>query len=87
MHVDLVWYGTREISRRIRGDCGSLPFIQDYDYSRLDVARIFFLGKKCVCDMGERGGEYGSRMYSYHCNAKWLTNSHSFCWCLVLLRI
>jgi hypothetical protein len=37
--------------------------------------------------MGERGGEYGSRMYSYHCNAKWLTNSHSFCWCLVLLRI
>jgi hypothetical protein len=39
----------------IRGDCGSFPCIQYYDYFRLDVVRIIFLGKKCVCDMGEKG--------------------------------
>ncbi len=83
MHVDLVWYGRREIRRRIRGDFGSFPCIQDYDYSKLDMARIVFLGKKCVCDMGE----YGSIMYFYHCNEKWLTDSHNSCWCLVLLKV
>ncbi len=64
----------------------SLVF-QDYDYFRLDVAIIIFLGNKCVCDMGETRGEYGSRMYSYHCNEKWLMDSHNSCWCLVLLRV
>jgi hypothetical protein len=87
MHVDLVWYGRREIRKKIRGDCGSFPCIQDYDYFRLDVAIIVFLGKKCVCDMGEKGGKYGNRMYSCHCNEKWLMDSHNSYWCLVLFRV
>jgi hypothetical protein len=46
-----------------------------YD-SRMDVVRRVLLGKKCVCDIGMRGGNYGSRMYSYHCNGKWLMDFH-----------
>jgi len=41
-----------------------------YDYSKLDVARIILLGKECVCDIVDRGEEFGSKMYSYHCNGK-----------------
>jgi hypothetical protein len=57
-----------------------------YDYSKLDVIRKILLGKKCVCNVEERG-DYGSIMYSYHCNGKWLMVFHSYCWCLNLLRI
>jgi hypothetical protein len=46
MHVDLEWYGRRKIRRRIKRDCGSFPCIQDYDYFRLDVARIYIFGKE-----------------------------------------
>jgi hypothetical protein len=42
----------------------------------LDVARRVILGKKCVCDNGERGGEYGNKMYSFHSNGKWLMEFH-----------
>jgi len=34
------------------------------------VARIILFGKECVCDIVDRGGESGSKMYSYHCNGK-----------------
>jgi hypothetical protein len=30
-----------------------------YLYFRLGVARKVLFGKKCVCDLGEREGEYG----------------------------
>jgi hypothetical protein len=33
------------------------------------------LGKKCVCNIENRG-EYGSRMYSYFVNGKWLMDFH-----------
>jgi len=29
-----------------------------YDF-KLDVAKKILLEKKCVCDIGERGGDYG----------------------------
>jgi hypothetical protein len=57
-----------------------------YDYSRLDVAKKWLLGKKCVCNIREKG-EHGNIMYSYHCNGKCLMASHSSCWCLNLLRV
>jgi hypothetical protein len=34
------------------------------------VAKRILLRKKCVSDIGERRGEYGSRMYSYYCDEK-----------------
>jgi len=75
--VDLIWYGRNGIRRRIKGDCTSKSFlcIRDYDL-RLDVVRRVLLGKKYVCEIGERGQEYGSKMYSYHCNGKWLMCFH-----------
>jgi hypothetical protein len=78
-HVDLMWYGRSGIRRKIKGDCTSKSFfyIRDYDL-RLDVVRKVFLGKKFVCDIGEKGGEYGSKMYSYHCNGKWLMDFHVY---------
>ncbi len=51
----------------------SLVF-EDYD-SRLDVARRVLLGKKCACDI-EKRREYGSIMYSYFGNGKWLMDFH-----------
>ncbi len=36
------------------------------------------LGKKCVCDIKKRGGEYGSRLYFYHCNGKCLMDSRGY---------
>ncbi len=63
---------------RWKGIFGSFPCIKNYDF-KLDVAKRFFLGKKCVCDIGEKGGEYGSRMYSYHYNGKWLKDLNVFC--------
>ncbi len=40
------------------------------------MARRFLLGKKCVCDIGERRVEYGSRVYFYYCDEKWLMDFH-----------
>jgi hypothetical protein len=62
-----MWYERRGIGREIKGDYGSFPCIRNYG-SRLDVAKKLLLGKKCVCDIGEKGGKYGNRMYSYYCN-------------------
>jgi hypothetical protein len=57
-HVDLSWYGKRGIKKKIKGDYGSnFPCIQDIMDFRLDVIKRDFLGKKCVCDIGKRGGE------------------------------
>jgi hypothetical protein len=39
----------------------------------------FSKGKRGVCDIEERGGEYGSKLHCYSCNAKWLTNFHDSC--------
>ncbi len=36
--------------------------------------RGFSKGKRGVCDIEERGGEYGSKLHCYSCNAKWLMN-------------
>jgi hypothetical protein len=76
-HVDLIWYGRNGIKRRIKGDYTSKSFlcIRDYDL-RLHVVRRVLLGKKYVCDIGEKGREYGSKMYSCHCNEKWLIYFH-----------
>jgi len=60
--------------------------LEIYDF-KLDVARKILLENKCVCDIGEKGGDYGNRMYSYYCNGKWLIDFHVSCWCLVLLRV
>jgi hypothetical protein len=77
-YVDLMWYGRKGIRRRIKGVCGSFPCIQYYYDSKLDVVRRIVLGKECVCDIGKKGGEYGNKMYSYHCNGKWLMDSYFF---------
>jgi hypothetical protein len=29
----------------------------------MDVARKILLENKCVCDIGDKGGDYGNRMY------------------------
>jgi hypothetical protein len=46
-----------------------------YDY-RLDVAKKVLLGKKCVCDIEDRGGMYESILYFDSCNGKWLKVCH-----------
>ncbi len=49
------------------------------------MTRRVLLWKKCVHDIGK--GEYGSRMYSYHCNGKWLMDFHgSLCDVFVCLE-
>jgi hypothetical protein len=40
------------------------------------VARRVLLRKKCVCEIGERREEYGSRMYFYYWDEKWLMDFH-----------
>jgi hypothetical protein len=40
------------------------------------VTKKVFLGKKWVYDIGERRGKYGNRMYSCHCDGKWLMDFH-----------
>jgi hypothetical protein len=39
-----------------------------YDF-KLDVVRRILL-KKCVCDIEERGWEFGSKLYFNYCNGK-----------------
>ncbi len=86
-HVDLVWYGRREIiQRKIKGDCGSFFYIQYYNFI-LDMARKVLLGKKCVCDIKEIGRKHGSKLYFDYCNGKWLMYFHVSCWHLVIFRI
>jgi hypothetical protein len=53
-YVDLMWYGGKGIRRRIKGVCESFPCIQYYYDSRLNVDKRIGLGKKCVCDIGEK---------------------------------
>jgi hypothetical protein len=48
-----------------------------YD-SKLDVVRRVLLGKKCVCDIGDKGGKYGNILYFDSCNEKWLKVYHIF---------
>jgi hypothetical protein len=67
--------GERELGEDKKG-LGVIPLYSKYYDFRLDVDRRVLFKKKCVCDIGERGGEYGSRMYFYHCNGKWLLDSH-----------
>ncbi len=55
---------------------GIIPLYSKYYDSILDVDRRVLFKKKCVCDIGERGGDYASRMYFYHCNEKWLMDFH-----------
>ncbi len=57
-------------------DCGSFPLYFRYYDSRLNVVRKILLEKRCVCDIGNVGEEYGSIMYSYDCIGKWLMDSH-----------
>jgi hypothetical protein len=52
-----------------------LEYSKDYD-SKLDVAKKILLGKKCVCDIENRVGEYGSKLYFHNHNGKWLMDSH-----------
>jgi len=30
----------------------------------------------CLFDIEEKKGKYGNKMYYYHCNGKWLMDSH-----------
>jgi hypothetical protein len=53
-------------------DYGSIPL---YDF-RLDVARRILLGKKCVCDIRNIGGKYGSILYFDSCNGSLLKIYH-----------
>ncbi len=46
-----------------------------YD-SRLNVIKRGFLGKKCVCDIEDRGGKYENILYFDSCNGKWLKIYH-----------
>jgi hypothetical protein len=46
-----------------------------YDF-RLDVVKKFFLGKKCVCEIEDRGGKYGNILYFDSYNRKWLKVYH-----------
>jgi hypothetical protein len=46
-----------------RGGLSIIPLHLKYCDYRLDVPRRILLGKKCICDIGEKGGKYGSRMY------------------------
>ncbi len=56
--MDLLWCGKRGIKKKLKGDCGSnFPCIRDIMDFKLDVIRRVFLGKKCVCDIGKRGGK------------------------------
>jgi len=54
-HVDLVWYGRKGITMKIKGDCESIlcSTIKYYDY-RLDMVRKNILGKKCVFDIEKK---------------------------------
>jgi hypothetical protein len=54
-----------------------LGYLKDYD-SRLDVVRKLLLGNKCVRDIEERGGKYGSKLCFHYCNGKRLMDSHGF---------
>jgi len=42
------------------------------------VAKKVFLGKKHVCDIEERGGEYGSKLYFHYRNGKRQMDFHGF---------
>jgi hypothetical protein len=42
----------------------------------------FFLGKKCVCHIGDKGGKYGSILNFDSCNGKMVEN---ISYCFVLL--
>ncbi len=54
---------------------GRLWIIPLYDY-RLDAVRIILLGKKCVCEIEDKGGKYGNILYFDSCNRKWLKVYH-----------
>jgi hypothetical protein len=47
----------------------------------------FSFGKKCVCDIKEKEGEYGNKLYFYSCNGEWLMDSHCSCYDFVLFRV
>jgi hypothetical protein len=56
--MDLVWYGKKWIKMRIKRDCES--FLENIEnIITLDWMWLgeFSLGKKCVCDIKERGRE------------------------------
>jgi hypothetical protein len=38
-----------------------------------------YLSWECMCDSKERGGEYGSKLYFYSCNGKWLMDPQVSC--------
>ncbi len=87
-HVDLVWYGRNEIGMKIKTDCESILWCMEKYYDlKLNMIKKVFWGKKCVCDIGERGKKYGNKLYFDNCNGKWLMDFHIFCRCLYLLRI
>jgi hypothetical protein len=46
------------------------------EYLKLDVVKRVLLRKKGVSNTGERGREYGNKIYFYHYNGKWLMDSH-----------
>ncbi len=43
---------------------------------KLDVVKRILLGKKCVCDIIDRGGKYENILYFDSCNRKWLKVHH-----------
>jgi hypothetical protein len=45
------------------------------------VAKKVFLGKKCVCDIGDKGGKYGNILNFDSCNGKMVENI-SYCFVL-----
>jgi hypothetical protein len=52
-------------------------------YSNLDVARKVLLGKKCVCDIRNSGGKYGSILNFDSYNGKMVENN-SYCFVLLI---
>ncbi len=79
--MDLVWYGKKWINMRIKRDCES--FLENIEnIITLDWMWLgeFSLGKKCVCDIKERGREQESKLYFHYCNGKLLMD---FSWFFV----
>jgi hypothetical protein len=61
--------------KRMKGILESLHCILDWSFLLNP-----FLEKKCVFEIKEKGGDYGSKFYFDSCNGKWLMYSNLSCW-------
>jgi hypothetical protein len=72
--MGLVWSWEEGGLKGWKEDCESLHCILDWSFL-WDPS----LEKKCVFEIREKGGEYGSKLYFDSCNGKWLMYSNVSC--------